>query len=95
MQFISPGELRQRGMLGMNRRNIDYIGRYNRRDLYPLVDDKLQTKLLAEEHGIPMPRLRFVVSEQHQIREYEERLASMDSFVLKPAKDPAARASWW
>jgi alpha-L-glutamate ligase-like protein len=73
-------------MLGMNRRNIDYIGRYNRRDLYPLVDDKLQTKLLAEEHGMPTPRLRFVVSEQHQIREYEERLAAMDSFVLKPAK---------
>ena len=86
MQFISPSALRQRGMLGMNRRNIDYIGRYNRRELYPLVDDKLQTKLLAEEYGIPTPQLRFVVSEQHQVREFEQRLASMDSFVLKPAK---------
>ena len=86
MQFITPSALRQRGMLGMNRRNIDYIGRYNRRELYPLVDDKLQTKLLAEEYGIPTPQLRFVVSEQHQVREFEQRLASMDSFVLKPAK---------
>lgn len=86
MQWISPSALSARGMLGMNRRNIDYIGRYNRRELYPLVDNKLQTKLLAEEHGVPTPRLQFVLSEQHEIRESEDRLANTQSFVLKPAK---------
>ena len=32
-------------MLGMNCRNVDFINRYNQRRLYPLVDNKLKTKL--------------------------------------------------
>ena len=84
--FIRPSQLRQRGMLGMTRRNIDYIGRYNQRRLYPLVDDKLKTKLLAQEYGVPTPQLRFVVREQHEIHEYRARIQEMEQFVLKPAK---------
>ena len=39
--------LSSEGVLGLNRRNGDYILRFNPRRLYPLVDDKLQTKRLA------------------------------------------------
>jgi alpha-L-glutamate ligase-like protein len=73
-------------MLGMNCRNLEFIGRYNNRSLYPLVDNKLKTKLLAEEHGVPTPQLQFVVREQHEINHIEDQLAERDSFVIKPAK---------
>ncbi|MGD8513959.1 MAG: sugar-transfer associated ATP-grasp domain-containing protein, partial [Deltaproteobacteria bacterium] len=45
------------GVLGLNRRNADYTLRYNQRRLYPLVDDKLRTKQLAQEAGMAVPEL--------------------------------------
>ena len=48
--WVNPSTLRRAGILGMNRRNVAYINRYNDRRQYPLVDNKLKTKLLAEEH---------------------------------------------
>ena len=73
-------------MLGMNSRNLEFVGRYNDRRLYPLVDNKLKTKLLAQEHDIPTPSLQFVVREQHEINETEHQLRDSETFVLKPAK---------
>ena len=70
----------------MNCRNVEFINRYNDRSLYPLVDNKLKTKLLAKEYGVPTPDLHFVVREQHEISHIEQQLADRDSFVLKPAK---------
>ncbi len=86
MAWIRPGRLGDLGMLGMNSRNLDFIGRYNDRRLYPLVDNKLKTKILAQEHSVPTPGLQFVVREQHQISHIEQQLRLRDSFVLKPAK---------
>lgn len=86
MAWIKPARLRHHGMLGMNCRNVQFINRYNDRSLYPLVDNKLRTKLLAQDFEVPTPRLRFVVREQHEIRDIQEQLSGLDSFVLKPAK---------
>lgn len=47
--WASPSELRKAGVLGMNRRNYNVIAKYNPRRLYPLVDDKVQTKTLANK----------------------------------------------
>ena len=52
MRFASPARLRNRGVLGINKRNADYVQRYNERRLFPLVDDKLRTKELALKAGI-------------------------------------------
>ena len=84
--WVSTKRLKDYGMLGMNCRNVDFINRYNDRRLFPLVDNKLKTKLLAEEYDVPTPKLRFVVREQHEISHIERELAGLDSFVLKPAK---------
>jgi alpha-L-glutamate ligase-like protein len=65
---------------------VDFINRYNERSLFPLVDNKLKTKLLAQEYDIPTPALRFVVREQHEISHIERQLIDMESFALKPAK---------
>ena len=37
--LISPLRLKRLGILGMNKRNRDYIARYNERSLFPLVDE--------------------------------------------------------
>jgi len=81
-----PGwRLSQMGVLGMNRRNVDYISRYNDRSLYPLVDDKLRTKSLALEHGVRSPELLVTIDSQHQISTLETQLATLPDFCLKPA----------
>ncbi len=85
-RWIPPWDLSSRGILGMNRRNVDYILRYNDRSLYPLVDNKLKTKLVAEEYGVPTPAKLFVVRQQHEINEVDELLADREGFALKPAK---------
>ena len=78
--------LREMGVLGMNARNIEFIGRYNQRALYPLVDDKLKTKKLAQRHDIPAPKLHFVIREQHRLRNVENLLRKINGFAIKPAK---------
>lgn len=77
--------IRRLGVLGMNRRNGDYILRYNRRHLYPLVDDKLQTKRMAQAAGVAVPELYAVLASQHDARTAIPRLRRFGDFVLKPA----------
>jgi alpha-L-glutamate ligase-like protein len=84
--WVSTKRLKEYGMLGMNCRNVDFINRYNDRKMFPLVDNKLKTKLLAQEYDVPTPGLKFVVREQHEISHIEEELAGLESFALKPAK---------
>jgi alpha-L-glutamate ligase-like protein len=84
--WVGPLRLGRDGIMGMNCRNIEFIGKYNDRRLYPLVDDKLRTKLLAHEHGLSTPTLRFVIREQHEIRHVDSRLANLDGFAIKPAR---------
>ncbi|MEH6584198.1 MAG: alpha-L-glutamate ligase-like protein [Halioglobus sp.] len=86
MLWIRPARLQALGMLGMNGRNLEFISRYNDRRLYPLVDNKLKTKLLAEEYGVSTPALQFVIREQHEISHIEDQLMERDCFVVKPAK---------
>lgn len=84
--FISPQRLRQLGVLGMNRRNIEYIAGHNERRLFPLVDDKLKTKELAISAGLSVPKLLGVVRYQHQIRTLKTLLHSQAAFCIKPSK---------
>jgi len=83
------GNLASEGVLGLNRRNGDYILRFNPRRLYPLVDDKLQTKRLALKAGIAVPDLYGVIETQHDIRRLPEIVAGHDEFALKPAHGSA------
>ncbi|WP_438951464.1 alpha-L-glutamate ligase-like protein [Porticoccus sp.] len=85
MKFISPGELRRLGVLGMNSRNVNYIGATNERHRFPLVDDKLKTKRLAQDHGMRVPKLFGVLTIQHEIQDLEKTLEGLERFVIKPA----------
>jgi alpha-L-glutamate ligase-like protein len=84
--FISPRRLRELGVVGMNDRNINLIGHYNPRRLFPLVDNKLKTKILAEEHGIPTPGLIGSLHTQHDVKRLGRLVAEHPGFAMKPAK---------
>ncbi len=86
MILATPGRLRALGILGMNERNGNYVMRYNPRRLYPLVDDKLQTKRLAKDNGIAVPELYGVLEHQRDVRDVAGIVAGCDSFVIKPAQ---------
>ncbi|WP_290652518.1 alpha-L-glutamate ligase-like protein [Aquisalimonas sp.] len=77
--------VREAGILGMNQRNADFIMEYNNRKYYPLVDDKLQTKKLAQDAGIRVPELYGMIEIERQIRQLSVMLDGRDDFVIKPA----------
>ncbi|MGF1679749.1 alpha-L-glutamate ligase-like protein [Photobacterium minamisatsumaniensis] len=85
-QFTSPFKLRDRGIMGMNQRNHSYIGRYNDRSLYPLVDDKLKTKLIAKQAGATVPELIGVIDSQVYVRRVHDMVKNWPGFVIKPAQ---------
>lgn len=78
--------LRDVGVLGMNRRNAEYIMRFNPRSSFPLVDDKLKTKQLAEAYQIPTPPLYRVIEHHGDMARLEEMLRDYQDFVIKPAR---------
>lgn len=78
--------LRQKGILGMNQRNTDYIGRFNNRKYYPIVDDKLKTKQRATQFHIPTPTLITSLSTQHEIKYPQKWIEEYSSFAIKPSK---------
>ncbi|HMU67511.1 MAG TPA: sugar-transfer associated ATP-grasp domain-containing protein, partial [Cellvibrionaceae bacterium] len=80
------GQLASQGVLGMNRRNHSYIARYNPRHLYPLVDNKLKTKRLAEEYSVRVPKLVGAIENQHDIILLDSLVASLQGFCIKPCK---------
>ena len=84
--WASPSELRKAGVLGMNRRNYNVIAKYNPRRLYPLVDDKVQTKTLANKVGINTPGLIGTIEFQHEVKNLLSIIKDYTEFVIKPAQ---------
>ncbi len=78
--------LRTVGLVGINQRNAEFVLRYNQRRYYPRVDDKLITKNLAIEAGLPVPELYAVVETEHDIEPLHQLLAERDQFVCKPSR---------
>ncbi len=78
--------LKRSGIMGMNQRNISYIGRYNPRHLFPLVDNKLKTKQIAQKAGASVPELIGVISAQHEVKNIHTLVKNWPGFVIKPAQ---------
>ena len=83
--FVFPWELKKAGILSMNGRNYGVIAQHNKRRLFPLVDDKVQTKERANAVGIQTPKLIASISVQYEVKEFLSRVSDYKSFVIKPA----------
>lgn len=78
--------LRAKGIVGINERNISFISRYNERKRFPLVDNKLLTKRAAEQANIAVPELLGIIESPYQLRTLGKMLDPLQQFVVKPAR---------
>jgi len=84
--FRTAALLERKGVLGINRRNAEYMLPSNPRHCYPLVDDKTLTKQLAAKAGVAVPELYGVIEIQRQVRALPRLLRKYQDFVVKPAR---------
>jgi alpha-L-glutamate ligase-like protein len=70
----------------MNGRNIEYIGRFNDRRLYPLVDNKLKTKEIILKHNLKAPDLFGSIAFQSEIKNILDIIPENEGFVIKPSQ---------
>src|SRR5690554_2804911 len=78
--------LEAKGIMGINRRNADYVLKYNKRSLYPIVDDKILTKERALAAGIHVPEMYGVIETEKQIQGLDRIIGERNDFVIKPAQ---------
>jgi alpha-L-glutamate ligase-like protein len=83
--------LRERGILGMNRRNAAYILDHNPRRLFPVVDDKERMRQLCVRIGVPTPAVYATVSCFGRLKRLGEDLGRHQEFVIKPNRGSAGR----
>ncbi len=72
-------------VLGINRRNIDYIMKLNSRKHFALVDDKLATKKILSDNGIPSATVVAQCDSFFGIDEFLDILGRTSRFAVKPA----------
>lgn len=89
--FRAARRLRELGVLGMNRRNAEYILDHNPRSQFPLVDDKRTMRDLCVRIGVPSPALYAAVASYGMLRRLPFILGRHDEFVLKPNRGSAGR----
>lgn len=73
-----------RGILGINRRNIDYVYPGSSRKFFRLADRKLETKKILGKSGLPFPETVAIFTEFREIINLVERLKGMENIVIKP-----------
>ena len=83
--------LRERGVLGMNRRNAACILDRNPRVHFPLVDDKLRMQQVCRRLGVPTPALYAAVGYHSELRRLPALLGGRCDFVVKPNRGSAGR----
>ena len=71
---------RRNPVLGINRRNIDYVLELNPRARFPLADDKILCKEKLCEAGFPVPETRSIVRDRREI----EAMLGVGTRVLHP-----------
>ena len=77
---------RSREVLGINRRNLEYVLQLNPREHFPRADDKIEAKAIMRRSGIPCPDTITVIAKRGEIEPALAVLGRCESFVLKPAQ---------
>lgn len=82
------GRLRERTreVLGINRRNLEYVLQLNPREHFPRADDKIEAKAILSRSGIPTPATLAIVSQRRDIDAVLATLAQQSAFAMKPAQ---------
>ncbi|MEO0399281.1 MAG: alpha-L-glutamate ligase-like protein [Pseudomonadota bacterium] len=88
LHTVLKGGLAKNGVIGVNERNLTLINAHNPRALMHRVNDKVETKVLADAADIPNPALYGVVRNGRDLSKLEEMMAAGGDMgcVIKPAK---------
>ncbi len=73
-------------VLGMNARNFLYIRPYNKSSAKKNADDKLKTKKILVENGIPAPTLLASFRNRDEVRSFNWDSLPESGFAIKPAR---------
>jgi alpha-L-glutamate ligase-like protein len=73
-------------VLGINRRNIEFIMEFNKREHFVYVDDKMVTKQVLRENEIPCARIIDSTDSFFGIDPLLDKLKNERTFALKPAR---------
>ncbi|MDC8002861.1 sugar-transfer associated ATP-grasp domain-containing protein [Aureisphaera galaxeae] len=74
-----------KGVMGINRRNLELVYRHNHRKHYRLADDKVLTKQLLEAHKIATATTYAVIRKTGNIKRKWEQCKQYDAVAIKPA----------
>lgn len=72
-----------KGILGINARNLLYIRPYNKKKAIKLADDKIKTKQFLSTRDIPVPKLNGIIRTVEEVEKFDFN-SLPNSFVLKP-----------
>ena len=75
--------LQNRGVLGINARNLLYVRPFNPRKAVAFADDKMKTKAFLSARGIPTARLYARIENRRQLANFDFKTLP-DECVLKP-----------
>ncbi|MEM8999866.1 MAG: sugar-transfer associated ATP-grasp domain-containing protein [Bacteroidota bacterium] len=75
-----------KGVIGLNRRNIELIYPHNEQKHYSLADDKVRAKMILHEHNIACARTFAVIERVSEIKSKWNGLQDYSALVIKPAK---------
>ncbi|MAS87041.1 MAG: alpha-L-glutamate ligase-like protein [Micavibrio sp.] len=75
---------KEAGIVGINKRNLDFVLAHNRRKFYPNADSKLKTKEIALSLGLNVPDLFANIRYQYEVKQFEDIVQPYDKFVVKP-----------
>lgn len=74
---------KNKGILGINARNLLYIKPYNPKKAIKLADDKIKTKQFLSARNIPVPKLYGVIKNTEELEKFDFN-SLPNSFALKP-----------
>ena len=74
---------RASGILGINARNLSYIGRYNSRADKKFADNKIFTKNYLSSRGLGVAKVFVVLKDYKELKNFNPK-SLPDSFVIKP-----------
>ena len=73
-------------ILGINKRNLEYIKKLNPQKNIRLADNKYKTKQFLEQRGIPVPKTYAYITDRKQLLDFDFWSLPSNVFVAKPNK---------
>lgn len=84
LKFLDKMRIGSERVMGMNRRNVEFVKVLNKRRDFPLADDKVLAKEFFLKHGVPTAPTIKVFSSLFETTDFHQRFLLHD-FVIKPA----------